>query len=96
MEIEADRVTVLDEQALIERWIEPNPHYPGRAEAWIKDYAIPVWALIGDLPVVKYEPEGLANAFGIPLDAVLAALAYHRQYRPLIDARILANSRALT
>ncbi len=38
---------IMDKPELIARWIEPNPHRAGPANVRIKEYAVPVWALVG-------------------------------------------------
>src|SRR5437762_2968432 len=37
--------------ALIDRWLEPNPHKPGAAEWRIKGTGLPVWRVLGQLAV---------------------------------------------
>ncbi len=75
----------------IAEYIQLNPHVPGIAEARLKGYGVAVWALIGHLPAVKGDLAALAGDYGVPLEAVEAAVAYYRRYRALIDARIAAN-----
>jgi uncharacterized protein (DUF433 family) len=81
----------MGEQALIDRWIEPNPHRPDPAEAVLKSYGVSVWALVGYLAMVCGDAARVAQDYEIPLEAVEAALAYYRRHQPLIDARIAAN-----
>ena len=81
----------MTEEELIARYLEPNPHKPTLAEAWLKDSGIPVWALIGALPGVDHDPERLADLYGVPVEAVQAALAFYRRHRCLIDARLAEN-----
>ncbi len=40
---------IRDASVLIAKYIEPHPAKPGRAFARVKEYGIPVWALIGFL-----------------------------------------------
>ena len=82
----------MTEEELIGRYIEPNPHKPTLAEAWLKDSAIPVWALIGSLPGVDHDPDARAEAYGVPIEAVRAALAFYDRHRCLIDARLAENA----
>ena len=77
---------------LIQQYIEPNPHKPGIEEARLKEYGVPVWALIGYLPAVRGERSQLARAYGVPVEAVEAAYQYYLRYRAVIDARIAANN----
>jgi hypothetical protein len=79
-----------DEQ-LIAHNIEPNPHKPTVDEAWLKDSANPVWALIGSLPGVDHNPDRLGEDFGVPIEVVRAAWAFYARHRCFIDARIAQN-----
>ncbi len=72
-------------------YIELNPHVPVIAEARLKGYGVAVWALIGHLPAVQGDLVALAGDYGVPPEAVEAAVAYYERYRVLIDARIAAN-----
>ncbi|HSH81563.1 MAG TPA: hypothetical protein VLA19_23795 [Herpetosiphonaceae bacterium] len=82
----------MSDTANIAEYIELNPHVPGLAEARLKGYGVAVWALIGHLPAVKGDLAGVARDYGVPLEAVEAAVAYYQRYRVLIDARIAANT----
>ena len=77
---------------LIQRYVEANPHRPGLDEARLRDYGVPVWALVGHLEAVDDDICQVASDYHLPREAVEAALAYYRRYRPLIDARIAANA----
>ena len=81
----------IQEEHLIERYIELNPHKPWVAEARLKDYGIAVWALIGYLPAVGGDVARAAADYEIPREAVEAALAYYHRHQALIDARLAAN-----
>ncbi len=78
----------MDDAALIERYIEPNPNKHGKANAWLRDYGIAVWALVGYWMAVKGDVDQVAADYGLPLEAVQAALAYYRRYKCLIDDRL--------
>ena len=80
------------DEALIDRWIEPNPHKRRVDEAWLKDSAVPVWAIIGYLEAASGDIEQVAVDYDVPREAVDAALAYYRRHGILIDARIAANA----
>ncbi|HZR98642.1 MAG TPA: DUF433 domain-containing protein [Chloroflexota bacterium] len=83
----------LTEDDLIQRHIEPNPRFPGAAEAWLRDSAVPVWAIVGYwLGAAHQDAARVAEDYEVPLDAVRAALAYYRQHRRAIDERIAANA----
>jgi uncharacterized protein (DUF433 family) len=77
---------------LIARYIEPDPWHPGPADVQVRGYGVPVWALVGHLPAVDHNPEQLARAYDLPLEAVEAALAYYEANRALIDGRLAANA----
>ena len=78
--------------ALIARYIEPNPHHPGPADVRLRDYGVPVWALIGQYQATARDAACVAEGYGIPLEAMQAALAYYWQYMPVIEARLAANA----
>jgi|GEM_PF-7077678 len=62
------------------------------AEARVARYGVPVWALIGYLPAANGDLGMIAEAYQLPLDAVLAAFAFYARHRTDIDARIAANA----
>ena len=80
-----------EDQALIDRWIRPHPHKRGTGEAVLAESYVPLYALVGYLEAVKGDAEQVAQSYGVPREAVDAALAHYRRYRALIDARIAAN-----
>jgi uncharacterized protein (DUF433 family) len=82
----------MDTSRLIERYIEPDPYRPGPGEARLKEYGVPVWALVGHMNAVDGQIERVAEDYDLPEEAVHAALAYYRQYRAAIDARLRANA----
>lgn len=84
-------VAQTNDRGLIERWIEPSPE-SDLAEAQLVYYGTPVWALIGYLPAVDNDVAQVAEDYGVPQDAVVAALAYYQVHRNVIDARIAANA----
>jgi len=81
---------------LIARYVEENPHYPGPADARLKDFGTAVWALISYLNgAVAGDVAQAAKDYDVPVEAVQAALAYYCQdaeRRKLIDARITSNA----
>jgi uncharacterized protein (DUF433 family) len=84
----------MDEQKLVERYIDlGTDRYPGgRADARLREYGVPVWALIGQLRALDGDLEQLARDYELPREAVEAALAYYRCNKEYIDARLLLNS----
>jgi uncharacterized protein (DUF433 family) len=73
---------------LIRQYIEADPARPGKAEARLVDSCVPVWALIGHY---QGDAERVARDYGVPLDAVKAALAFYHRHREIIDDRLAAN-----
>ncbi len=84
----------MDDQKLIERYIDlDTDRYPGgKADARLRTYGVSVWALIGYLHVVDNSVARVAEDYGLPGEAVEAALAYYRHHRQPIDARLLLNT----
>lgn len=84
----------MDERELIDRYIDPDTdRYPGgRADARLREYGVPVWALIGQLQALDGDLDQLAEDYELPREAVDAALAYYRCNKEYIDARLLLNS----
>ena len=77
---------------LIAQWIEPNPNKPWPAEARLKGYAIPIWAIAADLRVERADLAQIAAEYIAPQEAIAAAAAYYRRHRCEIDGRLLANT----
>ncbi len=84
--------TIMENQDLVQRYVEKNPHRPGTANARIVGYGVPVWALIAQLDAVGGSVDRVAEGYAVPREAVLAALAYYRRHKSTIDARIAANA----
>ena len=77
---------------LIERYIEPDPYRPGPGEARLKDFGVPVWALVGHMNAVHGRVAQVAEDYNLPVEAVEAALEYYRRHQATIDARLEANA----
>lgn len=84
----------MTDHELIERYIDQDwERYPGgRADARLKDYGVPVWALVAHLHATGDNLDQLARDYHLPRGVVDGALAFYRQNQPYIDARILLNS----
>src|SRR5687768_6058305 len=82
----------VDEQALIDRWLERNPHKPWLDEVRVVDRGVAVWALIGHLGGTAWDVDRTARAHRLPRGAVEAACAFYRRHGALIDARLQANT----
>lgn len=78
--------------ALIEKYIQQDRYRPGVADARVIPEGVPVWALIGYLPVVGGLPHRVAAAYRISDEAMDAVMAYYRRHQGAIDARIEANA----
>lgn len=79
------------DEALISRWLEPNPNRGGGANWWVKGRGVSVWAIIGNWKTPGQDVESTAKVYVIPTEAVEAALAYYRQHQVFIDDRLAAN-----
>lgn len=78
-------------EGLITRWIEPNPHKPGSAEALVLPRRVSVWAVVGQIELEHGRLQNVAEAYDLPAEAVEAAVSYHERHRAEIDARIARN-----
>lgn len=78
-------------EELIARWIEPNPHKPGFAEALVLPRRVSVWAIAGQIELEHGKLENVAEAYDLPPEAVEAATSYYERHRAEIDARIARN-----
>lgn len=72
-----------------------DPHRPGVERARLTDHGIAVWALIGYMGGEDGDVARTAEDYGIPEEAVRAALASYRRHRSVIDG-LLATQRAAT
>ncbi len=79
------------DDALIARYIAPRRYEDGRANAYLPDYGYRVAALIAYLQSVNNDVQETARSYQLPEEAMLAAIAFYRQNRAVIDARILLD-----
>jgi uncharacterized protein (DUF433 family) len=79
------------DEELVARWIEPNPHKPRPAEAWVLPRHVSVWAVIRQLELDAWKVKCVAEGFELPVEAVEAAIRYYRRHRADVDARIIRN-----
>ena len=82
----------MQDDTIITRYIEQNPHYASLDAARVKEYGVSVWALIAHLRAVGGDVARVAADYALPCEAVEAAIAYYRRHKNLIDARIAANA----
>lgn len=83
--------TETDTRALIDRYIEVDPHQPTAEDFRIADHGMHVWALIGYLRAVDGNVAQMATDYEIPMEVAEAALAYYHRRKGAIDARLAAN-----
>jgi uncharacterized protein (DUF433 family) len=89
---EVARFPLADRNELIATYIDTDPYRPGVADAILIDSGVHVWAIMGAILLTGATPDEVARDYDIPREAVDAAIAYYRQYRPVIIARIAANN----
>lgn len=80
----------MSDSELIERYVDASPF--GRADARLRDYGVHVWAIVGQLRAANGNMDEVAQDYRVPCEAIEAALAYYRQNKDYIDARLLLNS----
>jgi uncharacterized protein (DUF433 family) len=93
----------LDEATLL-GMVEPDPVRPGVERGKLVGYGIPVWGIIAHLQALTgadvegdVDPVGIAEAaidYRIPVEAVVAAIAYYQRHRALIDGLFARNAAA--
>lgn len=86
----------MNDRELIERYIDERPGETGSSGARLRDYGASVWALVAYYEATGGDAERVAVAYELPRNAVDAALAYYRQHKASIDARIADHVAAFT
>ncbi len=82
----------LDEQRLIEKHIDLDyDRYGGRADARLRASGVSIWAIVTYLGVYDGDADEVAWHYELTPQEMEAALAYYRQNKKYIDARILLN-----
>jgi uncharacterized protein (DUF433 family) len=88
-----EALTEQEAEALLRRWIAPAPRRrDDPAEARIRDFGVPVWALIGHHLATGAGARQIADDYDLPLEAALAALRYYRSHAGAIHARLAENA----
>ena len=82
----------MNDDELIARYIEANPHRPGADEARLVERGVSVWATIGDYLAADGDLEQVMRDYALSREAVKAALAYYRRHKDIIDNRLAANA----
>jgi hypothetical protein len=85
------RTRVAVANKLIDRWVEPSPHKPGPAEAWVLPGCVSIWVVICQLEIEAGKAEVVAEDYELPLEAVQAAIAYYQSHKKAVDRRIARN-----
>ncbi len=78
----------MNDDDLIERFIELDASHPGPAGARLVEYGVPVWVLIGCLHVAEGDASRVASDYEVPCEYVEAAQAYYKRHKSAIDARL--------
>ena len=81
----------MDDETLLSRYIVLDPEPDGPR---VRGHEVAVWVLIRDLLAARGNVLDVAAAYGLPLEAVLAARTYYLRHPAAIDARIRAERRA--
>jgi uncharacterized protein (DUF433 family) len=83
----------VDEQELIERHVDMDAaRQPGgRADAWLRESRVSVWAIVAFLDVYGGDVDKVAEHFDLTREEMEAALAYYRRNKKYVDARIILN-----
>ena len=79
----------MDTDYLIEKYIEPAA---SPADAWLRDYGVSVWAIVGYWRVVEGDIDQVAKDYALPREAVEGALAYYERHKDFIEARLSLNN----
>ncbi len=80
-----------EQEALIARWIQPNPHKPGAAAAWVLPHHVSVWAIVMQLQLDGWNVPGVAAWYELPVEAVEAAIEFYQRHKVDVDAKIAHN-----
>lgn len=82
----------MTDDQLIEKyiWLPEGTTWP--AEALLKGHWQHIWALIGVIEGTGRGAEGIAEEYGIPLEAAEAAMAYYRRHQGVIDYKLASNN----
>lgn len=83
-----------NEDRLIAEYVALNPERPSVDRARLIDSLVPVWAVVGALPAYDHDLSQVAIAYDLPIEAVKAAIAFYRQHRCAINARLAAHEAA--
>lgn len=81
----------MSDRELVAALIEPDPYHPGSMNVVVRERRVPVWALVNYLVAAEGDIDRVAADYRISTDAVRAALAYYKDHKEIIDARLEAN-----
>jgi uncharacterized protein (DUF433 family) len=80
-----------ERQALIHRYIAPDPHHLGIAHYVLREYGISVWALVAYVETVGHDLDRVAGDYDIPVEQVRAALAFYAEHADAIDTYLASR-----
>jgi hypothetical protein len=88
------KISAADADALIEKYIQRDTARPGRdrARTGTEEGTVAVWIVVSYLKGADIAE--VARAYDVPEEAIVAAIAYYRRHRDLIDARLLLQNEA--
>lgn len=78
-----------EKSELIARYIERNPNKPAVYDARLNPYGVSIWAIASHFETVNgSDLDRAAAEYGVPREAIEAALAFYERYKAAIDAKI--------
>ena len=81
----------MTDRELVAALIAPDPYHPGSMNVVVRERHVPVWALVNYLVAAEGDIDRVAADYRISTDAVRAALAYYKDHKEIIEARLEAN-----
>jgi len=77
------------------QWLEPKPYKKHTKQLGIKGRNMIVWNLIAEIITEQETPEGMAERFRLPVEAVQEALDYYHANEEWINAEVDETGRRL-
>ena len=81
----------MTDDELIARYIDLDDDFVAPGDVRLKDSAIHVWAIVGQLDANHWDAGRVAHDYDIPVVEVEAAIAYYKRFWIPIDGRIAMN-----
>src|SRR3954451_8007158 len=88
----AKEARAMTADALIARYIEPNPDPSRLYDSHTTEGAAPIYAIIGLLQLTDWNVDKVAKAYLLPCEAVRAAIAFYRRHPRNIDLFLAVNA----